>query len=456
MTWLTCAANQRGGAKGETMKQTIAVTALLWIATSAGLHAQSLEKSYAEICSTAAKKKTEACKVMGRALVAKLQRDVASDEGDGSNPTSGTSEPHSHQPAPSKMAQPAIDAKFARWGIRGKMVGKQFVTYSPGAEMHWEYASGYEWIVPGERIQMFAIGPDGQKNPAGEMRWNDQMNRIDMINLGGEAWGYQVPDAGGITSVIGETKGRTVELSDGSFRSDVYSPAVGAHISYSFENTPEGRQLASSMVRRQQQAAEAVAEAERAKKREKTERWNNAMGALYNGLQAAGEVATAHEAESRAELDATLAEAQRRAYGQSQAADAVAATHDVGDSPSPAAGSAGGGATEASKALRFVLDIGLMPKAGDTNNPQCYSNVITRAGPPGWGGRGFLPDESAEQARAEVEDLKSRFIEACEAASGRTITGEGNFHWTWNQTSDGDQQVTNARPRYREDVSVQL
>ena len=106
--------------------------------------------------------------------------------------------------------------------------------------------------------------------------------------------------------------------------------------------------------------------------------------------------------------------------------------------------------------LRFVLSIGLQPRAGDSVNPTCYSNVITRAGPPGWGQRGFLPPGSAQAAQAEVQGMKSRFIAACRAASGREVTSEGDFHWTWNELRDGEAQIANTHAQYREDVTVSL
>lgn len=106
--------------------------------------------------------------------------------------------------------------------------------------------------------------------------------------------------------------------------------------------------------------------------------------------------------------------------------------------------------------LRFVLSIGLQPRAGDSVNPTCYSNVITRAGPPGWGQRGFLPPGSAQAAQAEVQGMKPRFIAACRAASGREVTSEGDFHWTWNELRDGEAQIANTHAQYREDVTVSL
>jgi hypothetical protein len=191
------------------------------------------------------------------------------------------------------------------------------------------------------------------------------------------------------------------------------------------------------------QAAEA-----RAKLQASLDRWNKVLGAMYTGLQAAN---SAYDAASQASLDESLAEPE----------GATAEAHSVPHASDPARGAArpnGDAGTRnagAGQPLRFVLDIGLLNKPGDTVNPTCYSNVITRPGPPGWKGEGFLPDGSEAQARETVESMKSSFIAACRA-TGRDISSEGNFHWTWNETRDGDQQVDNAHARASEDVTVSL
>src|SRR5690606_17562295 len=97
--------------------------------------------------------------------------------------------------------------------------------------------------------------------------------------------------------------------------------------------------------------------------------------------------------------------------------------------------------------------IGLANRAGDTVNPTCYSNIVTRPGPPGWGAPGFLPSGSSEQARQSVEALRDQFIAKCRA-SGREITGIGNFEYRWNQSPGDEQRVADTRPRYAEDVLV--
>ena len=108
------------------------------------------------------------------------------------------------------------------------------------------------------------------------------------------------------------------------------------------------------------------------------------------------------------------------------------------------------------KPLRFVLSISMRNLPGDTVNPTCYSNAITRPGPPGWGAAGFLPSGSGEQARETVYSLKAAFIAKCQSTSGRQITSEGNFNYHDNRTADDEQRLQNMRARYREDVSVTM
>lgn len=112
-------------------------------------------------------------------------------------------------------------------------------------------------------------------------------------------------------------------------------------------------------------------------------------------------------------------------------------------------------ADAAAKPLRFVLSISLLNKPGDTVNPMCYSNVITRPGPPGWGAPGFLPPGSGEQAHATVHSLKDAFIARCRA-SGREITSEGNFNYSWNRSQGEEAGMQEVRPRHREDILVAL
>lgn len=110
----------------------------------------------------------------------------------------------------------------------------------------------------------------------------------------------------------------------------------------------------------------------------------------------------------------------------------------------------------AARPLRFIMTISMRNLPGDTVNPLCYSNMLTRPGPPGWGAPGFLPPGSGEQARATVYSFKAAFIAKCQSVSGRQVTSEGNFNFHLNQSADDEQRLQNVRPRYREDASVTM
>ena len=237
-----------------------------------------------------------------------------------------------------------------------------------------------------------------------------------------------------------------------------------------------GQALASQQAKAQYFADE---HAKRQRSSERVRSFNRAMEGMNGVLTAANDVATENEARSRAELDATIAQmnaqaalqrqqqnSPHRASGQpaqapqqqvasSDAASAAAASPaDVGQnvaSPSQPAVAA----PAAGKSLRFVMSISLRNQPGDTVNPTCYSNVITRDGPPGWGASGFLPPGSGEQARQTVMSLKSAFIAQCQA-SGREITSDGNFNFQLNQSQGDEQRLQELRPRHREDVSVSM
>ena len=203
------------------------------------------------------------------------------------------------------------------------------------------------------------------------------------------------------------------------------------------------RQQAAAAQRREREEQRRRAEAERARQTQYAQAPSPDAPAVPD---AAAQARQAQAAARGRELAAQAA-AERQRLQQVRAQPQTAA---------PTTGSSGtASATAAVKPLRFILTIGLLNKPGDTVNPTCYSNVITRPGPPGWGAPGFLPQGSGEQARAAVYALKDAFIARCRA-SGREITSEGNFNYVWNQTSSDEQTLQGVRPRFREDVSVSL
>lgn len=114
-------------------------------------------------------------------------------------------------------------------------------------------------------------------------------------------------------------------------------------------------------------------------------------------------------------------------------------------------------ATPATKPLRFVLYAGMDARDGDTANPTCRSNIISRPGPPGWGGPGFLPNGSSQETLRIVESLREEFLGKCRATSQRHIP-DGRFNYQWNDASQEseDRLQLMTRPRFKEDVSVTI
>jgi hypothetical protein len=216
---------------------------------------------------------------------------------------------------------------------------------------------------------------------------------------------------------------------------------------------------------RQRVEREAAAREERS-----AQRWAT-FGAVMQGV--AQGVAEASQDYRQSQLDQAIQ--QQRIQSQMQVAQRTAqvASQQASPSYSPEATRPPADSTDSSEAsspsdrhqagppagpgqaLRFVLMIGLTNKPGDTVNPTCYSNVITRPGPPGWGGSGSLPDGSYPQARSTVESLKAQFFAKCRA-SGRDIAGEGNFWFTWNDSQTGEERLASSYAHHPEDVSVSL
>lgn len=207
------------------------------------------------------------------------------------------------------------------------------------------------------------------------------------------------------------------------------------------------RQQAMAIERRQREEERERREAERVRQQASAQ-----AAALPQRAPSAADVAQqaeraqAAEARERQLAEQAAAERARQQQLHAQRQQAVASTPVVPGPPS----------TEvAAKPLRFVLSIGLLNKPGDTVNPTCYSNVITRPGPPGWGAPGFLPTGSGQQAHDIVQSFKAAFIARCRA-SGREITSEGNFNYSWNRSQGEEAGMQEVRPRHKEDVLVLL
>lgn len=483
------------------MKRRTTAAAVMAMAFAAGgAQAQSLEKSYADGCSTPASKTSETCQLLAKALVAKLQIE------------SGAGAGHAQSAAASNPTPTAAEL-HARWGFLLEFIGKPtFAIDGPTATADTASRWVLEWQTPGEvlvrkklgadgaelgsitytwskytatvernlaalgQIQTFSVEPNG--NVVGSVLFNGTMGRERWEKL--SATGYQV------TTETNEGRGwvlmngamwqlatsdalagaaQTASVMGQLYKNRMQVAEIKAKMQGGMTDAQFDQHIAELTARNQ-----AYAEARRLKREARAKVIGGilvaaagATAASVNGGDATQITGGALKGYAMANADdpasAQLgAQADAMIRGGSKAISpdvgrpitggaqkgTAGTTHDTGPSVGPRA------------PLRFVLSIGLQPRAGDRVNPTCYSNVITRPGPAGWGQGGFLPPGSSQSAQAAVEGLKSSFIEACRAASGRNVTSEGDFHWTWNETRGGDAQIANTRARQPEDVTVSL
>jgi len=375
-------------------------------------------------------------------------------------------------PASAQSAAPAAVETSADsdLGVLAELIGTTYLYENP---MGLDAAIRLEWVVPGKSVRVmsqnggpwhefyrFVPTPEPRKFAMVYAADGDSSSTATVLSDGRISFGN-----GGIAWV----------LVDGLLH-EQYSD--GTDFTVYYPNTPEGLARRPPNKRTppewltktpEQRAAESYAqalknidfEALEAERMAKAAAWDAQAGQtkreLDESLQNLNDTVANIQAQGRATDRVSIASSSNAGARQQSTPNTSGSTQDESEASSSVVATrapepqAGPGAP-----LRFVLSIGLQPLAGDTVNPTCYSNVITRPGPAGWGQRGFLPPESARSAHDAVHSLKSRFIAACRSASGREVASEGNFHWTWNETQDGDSQIANTHAQYREDVTVSL
>lgn len=463
----------------------IAIAAIA-VAASGGAIAQakidSLEKTHADLCATPSQEKSEVCRALSKALAEKRRQDFPGADAAGAKP-------------PGEAASGAGQAALwgERWGLYADMVGKDWTTAGAGGDVG--YATrlnfletsivSYRWTVPGEALEMTT--DVGGIHSTASLKWDAASRRL----VSGEGVAYVVEADGSITgpeTTVGDLTMRTstVRLPDGSIQTTTEKKEngvwnvwlTGALIERTPRNIARARQKLAAAEQQRQAAEQARAQAERQARIEEQQRRqgrSSVLGSLFvagvgavaagvNGGDATQIVGGALKGYQIANADdpaaaqiGTQADAMITGGSAADGSGYAGSTEDAPGAGVPGAANAVAPAgTSAAASLRFVLSIGMQPRAGDSVNPTCYSNAITRPGPPGWGQRGFLPPGSAQSAHATVQAFKARFIAACRAASGRDVTSEGNFHWTWNETQDGDRQIADTRAQYREDVTVDV
>src|SRR5690606_13078503 len=147
---------------------------------SGSLRAQSLEESYAQLCSKPAQAKTEACQILAKSLVAKLQ---AAEVGP-AIPAAAE-----HVQTTTRIASPELDPALVaqwrlRWGPFADMVGKRWITSVAGQSLDIAKAiagSGntavWEWEVPGEVLAVYQY-TGAERKLALRIRWDQTLGGL--------------------------------------------------------------------------------------------------------------------------------------------------------------------------------------------------------------------------------------------------------------------------------------
>ena len=128
---------------------------------------------------------------------------------------------------------------------------------------------------------------------------------------------------------------------------------------------------------------------------------------ILNGANA--EIAR-QNARGQAQLDATIAAAQRSGSGGPVTGSASTNLSSVLTSPSAAEGPVQT-SPRVNRAIRFYFVGGMVPRPADTRNPRCYSNVVTVTAD--------LPQDRSEasiEAHRLAEGYRGSFASACASA----------------------------------------
>ena len=94
------------------------------------------------------------------------------------------------------------------------------------------------------------------------------------------------------------------------------------------------------------------------------------------------------------------------------------------------------------------------PKA--TKNPQCYSNVVTLAAPPGYGHPGFDEYGARAKARSIVEGYYARFEAQCKAQANSAVQRPSPRYKPSYDANDAEADRPHPVSRDQNDIHVQM
>jgi hypothetical protein len=410
---------------------------LAW-AQAAGPSPSSLEKDYANLCAGRPEPASETCEALRQALIAKL--------GGASLRSATASQGPAAAPAPTPAAP---DELHSRWGLYADMVGKSYFDRFTSGEPSG--ISIYKWNTPGIELEVTRYGatPMGGIKPDKECvpfriirRFDPGTNKITRKSLLpcwpelAEAEVVIQPDGSSVETEIPRTTGP--KAFRGKYRDLVNMRKNGTVRSMRQERKRDGSYkdlgfgTTISHERTPEYLAAVRAEQERLARGRATDSGSSGLlGAAVRGLamgfsgvdaplmnadgsevntldvlNAAGAELARKNVEGRAQLDATIAQAN----GQASSSDGgLATSSSAAAAPARSQSHQGGSATRMASSTAYLL-IGIRPTDKNTRNPMCYSTpfqITYQSEENHWGDAGRA-EAAAMQYRGQFEAACSR------------------------------------------------
>lgn len=310
------------------------VIALASFLPAGNLAAQSLEETYAKLCSKPVEAKTEACQILSKSLVEKLQAQ-ASGQGSTTSSTGATSGVQAPDAATLALWR-------KRWGVLLDMAGKEtFNVAGPGLgftlEQKLSMLNGRgrtEWRIPGEELVSSSMGPDGGWVESSTTRWDASSERLSTtFPSSATPFAYSAAQPDGSVQMLEATyggmtiRGVTYRISSGRYENVSEKKENGNWVeatrTQTVEYSPE--RLAQQRLTIQledQQRVQQLAQQQQAERQEKRAK-SAERAAMFNSVvqgvaQGFAEADTGGYAESQANLNATVADIQHAAAVERQ------------------------------------------------------------------------------------------------------------------------------------------
>lgn len=309
-------------------------------------------------------------------------------------------------------------------------VGNFFVSRSPSGEV---YPVSYSWEVPGLVLHE-VYGTVGHH---WRFEWDAQTEALNVINVNANRKIRSAKVQPDGTLLIGSALfAGEVKVRRGTGGEVVKDGGQGEFKATSV--TPEEyRQVVEAELERVRLAKAADAARSEAF-------WNGVLGGITAAAQAYREVQAQRAAPtpmarndpSRTETPNRIASVSREEQ-RDTAPRSISSNQPSGVEPQRRSGDSVAVAAAPTRSMRFILYQSMDPGAKAKHNPTCYSNVVTMAGPPGYGNP--RDSNARASARAVVEGMYPSFIQKCLATAdgiNRVAPRRSPPAFDWNY--DGD------------------